>query len=98
VRELQNKLPPDANVPFGEYARRRRRCPTATLPTTWFVEGGKGRFLDNEDQLAAAIEKLQPSRRAGDVVVSEGPDSPVPARRGGLPRPGRCCSAATCRR
>ncbi len=74
VRELQNKLPPDANVPFGEYLAAAT-VPTRHLPTTWFVEGGKGRFLDNEDQLAAAIETLR-TQKGRDVVVYEGPDSP----------------------
>ncbi|MFN6145866.1 MAG: DNA topoisomerase (ATP-hydrolyzing) subunit B [Planctomycetota bacterium] len=74
VRELQNKLPPDANVPFGDYLASAT-VPDRHLPTTWFVVEGKGRFLDNEDQLAAAIETL--SRQKGrDLVVYEGPDSP----------------------
>ena len=73
LREQERKLPQDAAVPFAQYLAAAT-VPDRHLPVAWFVVGGKGRFLDTEAQLAAALasEKQQKGR---ELVVYEGPDS-----------------------
>jgi DNA gyrase subunit B len=74
LREREQRLPPDAGVPFLDWLAAAT-VPERRLPAVWFVEGGKGRFLDTEAQLAAELERLR-VRKGRDVVVYEGPDSP----------------------
>ncbi len=74
LRELENRLPIDAGVPFLPYLASAT-VPDRQLPAVWFVVGGKGRFLDTEVQLAAELEKLR-AQKGRDLLVYEGPDSP----------------------
>ena len=74
LRELENRLPVDAGVPFREYLALAT-VPDRQLPAVWFVVAGKGRFLDTEAQLAAELEKLK-AHKGRELLVYEGPDSP----------------------
>jgi DNA gyrase/topoisomerase IV subunit B len=74
LRELENRLPLDAGVPFLPYLAAAT-VPDRLLPAVWFVVGGQGRFLDTEVQLAAELEKLR-AQKGRDLLVYEGPDSP----------------------
>ena len=74
LRDLGNRLPQDANAPFAGYLAAAT-VPDRHLPVTWFVVGGKGRFLDTEAQLGAELENLQKAK-GRELVVYEGPDSP----------------------
>ena len=74
LREMENRLPLDAGVPFLKYLAAAT-VPDRQLPAVWFVVGGQGRFLDSEVQLAAELEKLR-ATKGRDLLVYEGPDSP----------------------
>jgi DNA gyrase subunit B len=75
LRELENRLPPDSGVKFAEYLAAAT-VPDRQLPTVYFVVGGKGRFLDNESQLAAELEQLK-TKLGREIAVYEGQDSPI---------------------
>jgi DNA gyrase subunit B len=78
LRELEQRLPIDAAVPFATWLAAAS-VPDRHLPVVYLVSnpinGGKGRFLDTEEQLAAELAKLQ-AKKGSDLVVYEGPDSP----------------------
>ena len=73
LREQENRLPADASVPFRAYLAAAT-VPDRQLPAIYYIVGGKGRFLDNEVQLAAELEKVK-AQKGRDIVVYEGPDS-----------------------
>jgi DNA gyrase subunit B len=73
LREQEHRLPQDAGVPFAGYLAAAT-VPDRHLPVTWFVVGGKGRFLDTEVELAAELEKLTQAK-GRPLVVYEGPES-----------------------
>jgi DNA gyrase subunit B len=74
LRELERRMPAEGAVPFAAYLAAAT-VPDRVLPANYMVLGGKGRFLDTEVQLVAAIEEL--TREKGrNLVIYEGSDSP----------------------
>jgi DNA gyrase subunit B len=74
VRDLHKRMPADGHVPFDEYLAAAT-VPDRELPANFMVLGGKGRFLDTEEQLTAELEKLT-QQKGRELVLYEGPDSP----------------------
>jgi len=74
LRGLQKRMPADGAVPFDAYLAAAT-VPERTLPAYYVVLGGKGRFVDTEEQLAVEIESLKQAK-GRELVVYEGPDSP----------------------
>jgi DNA gyrase subunit B len=74
VRDLHKRMPADGRVPFNEYLAAAT-VPDRELPANYMVLGGKGRFLDTEEQLTAELERLT-EQKGRELVLYEGPDSP----------------------
>jgi DNA gyrase subunit B len=73
LQRIEQRMQPEAGVAFADYLRAAT-VPDRQLPVVWFVVGGKGRFLDTDDQLRAELEKLK-ATLGRELVVYEGPDS-----------------------
>jgi DNA gyrase subunit B len=75
VRGLEKRMPADGTVPFRDYLAAAT-VPDRKPPAHYVVIGGKGSFVDDETQLAAALERLA-AQKGHPPVLYEGPDSPT---------------------
>ncbi|MBZ0153462.1 MAG: DNA topoisomerase (ATP-hydrolyzing) subunit B [Planctomycetes bacterium] len=73
LRELEKRLPPDVEIPFAQFLAAAT-VPARELPAVWFVVGGKGRFVDTDEQLAAELERIR-AQKGAEPLIYEGPES-----------------------
>src|SRR5690606_9485183 len=74
LQDHERRLPADSNVPLLDYLTSAT-IPDLALPSYYVMAGDETRFVEDETQLTALLERLR-AKKGTDLVVYEGPESP----------------------